>query len=166
MLDQSDPRRVTQMDIQVIAQEAKYLNELEPSQRLRLTVAGSRVEFPGQSPIISEGSQIDDVYMVLRGMVTVGLYQGTSPSLWLYHSGRGTVVDMSVLLDPPVSPVSINALTDVEVLAIPREVMIDVLYENPAVACKVLRNLASRMALINRVVLKELTEESPGPSLN
>ena len=124
------------------------------------------MEFPERSLILREGSEIEDVYLVLRGMVTVSLYQGISPSLWLYHSGPGTVADMCALLEPPVSPVSINALTDVEVLAIPRDVLVEVLLEQPVLACKVLRNLASRLALINRVVLKEISEELPGPSKN
>ena len=89
MLDHSDSRRTSQLDIQAIAHEAKYLNELDPSKRLRLTMAGSTVEFPRKSIIIAEGAEIDEVYMVLRGMVTVSLYQGTSPSLWLYHRDPG-----------------------------------------------------------------------------
>ena len=69
---------------------------------------------------------------------------------------------MTALLDPPVSPVSVNALTDVEALAIPR----DLLIEQPSLACKVLRNLASRLAQINRVVMTEVSHELPGPMPN
>ena len=154
------------MDLQAVAREGKYLNKLPPHQMLRLTMEGTVMEFPGQSLILSDGAQIEEVYLILHGMVTVSLHQGTSPSMWLYFSGPGTVVDMCALLDPPVSPVSIYALTDVEVLAIPRDVFTEVVQAEPVVAYEIVRNLASRLALINRVVLKEISQEYPGPSLN
>ena len=166
MLDRSDPRRDAQFELQAIARDASYLNELRPDLRMRLIAAGSRMDYPEGSPILIEGAEIESVHVVLRGIVAVSLCPSLSPSMWLYHSGPGTVVDMCALLEPPVSPMTVKALTVIEVLAIPRNTLVDVLEEQPLLASKVLRDLASRLAMINRVVLKEVFEESPGPSNN
>jgi len=154
------------MDLQSIAREAQYLNKIRSHQVLRLNLAGAVTEFPAESVILTEGTQIDEVYLILRGMVTVGLYQGIDPALWLYVSGPGTVVDMCALLEPPVSPVSIRALTDVEALAIPRAEFVEVVQEEPAVGYEILRNLCSRLSLITLVTLKEFSQGSSGPSRN
>lgn len=166
MLDHVEPRRKSQTDLQTVGREARYLDMLPPHQRLRLTRAGTLKKFAGGSLILSEGSEIEEVYLILRGMVTVGLCSEMNPSLSLYLSGPGTVVDMCALLNPPVSPASIHALTDVEALAIPRAVFVQVMKEETAVACEVLQHLCTRLSLISRVALKEVSQEFPGPSLN
>ena len=166
MLDHSSSRRASQWDLQAIAQEAPYLRKLPPHQTLRLVLAGTVTQFAGQTVILREGTEMEEVYLVLRGMVTVGLYQAANPALWLYVSGPGTVVDMCVLMDPPVSPVSIRALSDVEALAIPREAFVEVMSEETDVGYEILKNYCSRLSLINQVTLKEFSQESPGPSLN
>ena len=166
MLDHSNPRRTTQLDLQTVAREAQYLDKLPPHQRLRLTMAGTLRDYPGQSLVLAEGAEIDEVHLILHGMVSVSLYEGINPSMWLYVSGPGTLVDMCALLDPPVSPVSIHALTDVEALVIPRATFVDVMQEEVAVSNEILRNLCSRLALVNRVAMKEVCSEYPGPSLN
>ena len=166
MLDHSGSRRASQRDLQANAQEAPYLRKLPPHQTLRLVLAGTVRQFAGQTVILSEGSEVEEVFLVLRGMVTVGLYQAANPALWLYVSGPGTVVDMCVLLEPPVSPVSIRTLSDVEVLAVPRAVFVDVMSEETHVGYEILKNYCSRLSLINQVTLKEFSQESPGPSPN
>ena len=166
MLDSSDPRRRTQLDIQAIEPEALYLNKLPPHQVLRLNSAGTVKEFPGESQILTEGSEIEELYLILQGMVSVGLYQNVNPALWLYFSGPGTLVDMCALLDPPISPVSIRALTDVRALVIPRADFLEVIQEEPTVGYEIARNLSSRLALIAHVVLKEFCQSPPEPSIN
>ncbi len=133
MLDQSDPRRVIQMDLQALARDAQPLKSLPMPQVNRRILSGEVRQFPGECLLLGEGSQIEEVYLILRGMVTVGVYQEQAPALWLYVSGPGTMVDMCALLDPPVSPVSIRALSDVEVLAIPRTDFVEVMRQEPAV---------------------------------
>ena len=166
MLDHSDSRWASQRDLQAIAQEAPYLRKLPPHQTFRLVLAGTVRQFAGQTVLLSEGSEVEEVYLVLHGTVTVGLYQAENPALWLYVSGPGTVVDMCVLLEPPVSPVSIRALSDVEVLAIPRKAFVEVISEETDVGYEILKNYCSRLSLINQVTLKEFSQESPSPSSN
>ena len=166
MLDHSDSRRTTQLDLQTAAREAQCLDRLPAQDRLNLTLAGTVKNFDGESVILSEGTDIEEVYLILRGLVTVGMYQGINPALWLYVSGPGTIVDTCALLDPPVSPVTIRALTDVEVLAIPRAAFVKVIRANPDVGYELLQNLCSRLSLITRITLKEFIQGSPGPSLN
>ena len=166
MLNYSDPHRNSQRELQTIVREAEYLNKLPAHQLLRLNLAGTVTEFPRESLLLEEGSEITELDLILQGMVAVGLYQEVDPALWLYVSGPGTMVDMCALLDPPVSPVSIRALTDVEVLAIPRAVFLEVMQEEPAMGCEILRSLCSRLSLITNVILKEFSQKPAGPSRN
>ncbi len=124
------------------------------------------MQFPGKTLLLREGAQIEEVYFILRGMVAVGLYDDSNPALWLYVSGPGTVVDMSALLDPPVFPVSIRALSDVAALAVSRSVFVEIIEEEPTVGYQILRNLCSKMSLINQVTLREISSKRPGPSRN
>ena len=166
MLDYTEPRRVAREDLQAITKEAEYLNKLPPIQLRRLMGASTEKQFTAGSVLVSEGSDIEEVHLILRGMVSVGLYEASNPAMWLYVSGPGTIVDMFALLEPPVSPVSVRALSDVDALSIPREVLLDVMKEEASVACEVLRALCTRMSIINRVTLQELSQEWPGPSRN
>ena len=154
------------MDIQSIVRDAQCLDRLPPQEMLNLTMAGTVKEFPCESVLLSEGSEIEEVYLILRGLVSVGLYEGINPALWLYISGPKTLVDTCALLDPPVSPVTIRALTDVEILAIPRVAFVKVMQTHTDVGYELLQNLCSRLSLITRITLKEFIQGSPGPSLN
>ncbi len=166
MLNYSDPRRRSQLELQAIVREAEYLNKLPSHLMLRLNLAGTLKEYPAEALILAEGSEIEELHLIMQGMVAVGLYQEVDPALWLYVSGPGTLVDTCALLDPPISPVSIRALTDVEALAIPRAVFMEVMQEEPAVGYEILRNLSSRLSLISHVILKEFHQGPTGPSLN
>jgi CRP-like cAMP-binding protein len=166
MLNYSDPLRTSQKSLQAIARQAQYLSELPSHETLRLILAGTVEKFPSEYQILEEGSQIEQVYLVLQGLVSVGLYSDSHPALWLYVSGPGTLVDACALLEPPVSPVSIRTLTDTEVLAIPREAFVDAVRRESSVGYEILLNLSNRLALINNVTLKEFAQEYPGPSPN
>ena len=104
------------------------------------------------SVVSPEGREITEVYFLLEGMVTVGLYGGTDPDDYLYISGPGTVVDMCALLDPPISPVTVRALTDVEVQVIPREGFVQMVKSEPSLGSELLRELSTRLSLITRAV--------------
>ena len=166
MLDKSDPRRVMQKDIQSLSREAKYLNGLPPDQVLSMLSHGSATHFPQGAIILSEGSPIEEVYVVQHGLAVAGMYKEVDPALWLYVAGPQSVLDPCALLDPPVSVVTVKALTDVEAIAIPRDVFVKIMRQEPSVGFQVLQDLASRLVLINMVALKELGQEHPGPSLN
>ena len=166
MLHQSDSGRRASGGLQVIDQYARYLNKFPPHQQLYLTMAGTVKEFPAESLVLAQGSQIEEVYLILRGIVTVGLYQNKSPSLWLYVSGPGTMGDMCALLDPPVSPVSIYALTDVEALAIPRSTFVEVMQQEPALGYEALQALCTRLSFITCLTHERSYKDAPGPSLN
>ena len=162
----SEPLRGSAADLQSITRESKYLNALPLERHLSLITAGRMTRFPRKSLLLEEGAEIEDVYLILGGMVSIGLYRNENPTMWLYSGGPGTTVDVCALLDPPVSPVSVTALSDVEALAIPRPVFADVIADEPAVGYEILQHLASRLSLISRVAVKECYEEYPGPSMN
>lgn len=166
MLDQSDPQRIAQRELQTLAKEAQFLSGLPPQEMLNLLSAGEHRWFPEGTILVAEGSEIEEVHLILRGLASVGFYESVNPGLWLYVCGPKSLVDPCALLDPPISPVTIRALTEIETVVIPREVFAGLMLREPSVGYEVMRALASRMALINGVALKELCQEYPGPSRN
>ena len=166
MLDHSDPRRIVQHELQSLGRESRLFNKLAPARALRLIRASAERSFPAESLILDEGAEIEEVYIICRGMVSIGLYRNTDPTVWLYVSGPGTVVDTCVLLDPPISPVSVRALSDLEVLAIPRAEFLQVIEEEPSVGYDIIRSLCNRLCLINRVLVEEFCQAPQGPSRN
>ena len=166
MVNGFDPQRAAQFELQGFTRHSDHLSKLSHTHRLQLTAAGIVKEFPGQQVMLAEGSEIEDLYLIQHGVVSVGLYQEVSPALWLYLAGPGTMVDMCALLDPPVAPASVYAVSDVTALAIPREVVLKVLAQAPAVFSDILRALASQLSLITQLTVKEFCQKPPQPSLN
>ena len=166
MLNQYEPSQNIRGDLEDLALEAAFLNKLPSHRLLQLTLAGTVTEFCGHSLILAEGSVIEEVYLIQRGLVTVSLYSEINPAKWLYRCGPGMLVDMCALLEPPISPVSIYALTDVKALAIPRATFVEVLREESKLGFEMLRHLCGRLSLITRIAVKEFSQDNPGPSLN
>ena len=148
-----------------VAPDAGYLNKLPSVQLLQLAAAGTVKEFPEGSLILAEGEPIKEVHLIRRGKVVVGLFPEISPSAWLYVSGPGTLVDPSALLEPPISPVRTCALTDVEALAVPRSIFVEIMGEQPQAGYQALQSFCSRLSLVARVTLsarrKDFERSSP-----
>ncbi len=146
-----------QADLKAIALDAPQLNKLSPRQSLRLTAAGTVKRLPEGTQLVRQGSPIEEVGIVLRGMVGTRLDEGLAAPISLYVSGSGTIVDASALLDPPLSAVSVRALSQVEMLALPRSAFVELLSEEPAVGYRIFKNLFKRLSLINELTFDQLT---------
>ena len=166
MIHNFDTGPLSHRELQASFQDAKLLSGLAPPQMLRLTTAGTIRRFSAREIILSQGAEMNEIYVIQRGMVSVGLFQEQNPGLWLYVSGPNSVVDLMALLDPPSAPLSIHALTEVEALAVPREVLREVLREEPALETEILRSLCARLNLIACVAIQEFLQPPPGPSSN
>ena len=73
---------------------------------------------------------------------------------------------VSALLEPPLSPVSVHALSQVEVLAVPRATFVQLLSEEPAVGYQIFKNLSKRLSLINQMTLDNLYPRDIGDTRN
>lgn len=132
----------------------------------RLILAGTKREFSQGTEVLREGSVIEEVHLINRGLVSVSLQDGTDPASWLYVSGSGAVVDMSAALDPPVSPVTVRALSKVETLAVPRTAFVELIRDGSEVGYRMLQDHCKRLSLINSTLFAEFDRESRTPSLN
>ena len=148
MIQQSSSNWTCSINSRNIAQEVAHVGGLPSRQILSSNTSGYLKEFSEESCLIAQGSTIDEVFLILRGLITISLFQETGPSIGLYVSGPGTMVDTSAVLDPPVSPVNVNALTDVETLAIPREVFVHLLQQEPTIGYETVQALCTRLSLI------------------
>ena len=161
MLNHHDLRGNAGGELLAVADDLRYLNKLPAGQLLRASMAGTVKQFPRNSDIITEGSHIEEVYIILRGKVSAGLYDGPDTRIRFCVSGPGTIVDTSALLDPPVSLLTVRALSDVEALAVPQQTFVKLMNEETAVGFEVLRNLCNRMSQIKQVTFEQLRSNGP-----
>ena len=61
---------------------------------------------------------------------------------------------------------TILTLSELEVLAIARAELMQVIQEESAVGCEIYRDLCTRLSIISQVALKECSQQRPGPSPN
>jgi CRP-like cAMP-binding protein len=118
------------------------LGEL-PTEALELLVASVEpvVVAPGDRVIV-EGSEADKVYVVVHGdlVATRG-----SPPRPLARLGDGAFFGEMALLDDTPRSATVTAVTDAELLALPRTVILDVCEQHPAVLGNLLRALRARL---------------------
>ena len=166
MLRYIDSRQPVRSELQEVSREAHYLDKLSRNHRLKLTSAGTVKRLPAETLILAEGSIIEEVSIILRGMVRTRLNDSSETPVNLYVSGPGPVVDSCALLDPPVAPISVRTLSDVEVLTIPRETFVRLVSREPTVGYEILQNLSRRLCLISEAAIKPLAGEYSGPFKN
>lgn len=123
MLKHTEVMQAAVTPLEAKARNAGYLSRLSPHQVRLLIVAGTVERFPAKQAILNEGTDLDQVYVVLDGTVTVSQAENASPSLWLDVYGPGTVVDIT----ESSSFLTAHAASDVKVLTIPRSVLAKVM---------------------------------------
>ena len=70
---------------------------------------------------------------------------------WLYVAGPGSIVDLGIFSDPPISPVTTQALSDVKTIAIPRQCWLQELSNQPELMMEIIRRQNERLGLIERL---------------
>ncbi|MBI4197708.1 MAG: Crp/Fnr family transcriptional regulator [Chloroflexi bacterium] len=166
MLNHQDPRRAAQLDLQSTSPDQRFFNHLSLTSALEMSLVGVIKLFPKDSVLLREREEVEEVYIIQEGFVASGLYQSVNPSLWLYVSGPGALVDSFGLLHPATSPVTVVALGDVKALAIPQSRFAEIMGKEPAVEVALLRSLSTRLSLINQVAFGELVCGRPAYSRN
>jgi len=85
---------------------------------------------------------------------------------WLYVAGPGSIVDLGIFSDPPISPVTTHALSGVKTIAIPRQCWLQELSNQPDLAMEMLQRQNERLGLIERlaVMLSDKASSSTRPA--
>ena len=99
--------------------------------------------------IFSEGDEANEVYIIVNGEVELLL----SGSL-VGHDGEGGLVGEMALINESVRSATARARTDCTLDTINREQFLSLIQQSPDFALHVMRVMADRLRLINKLVVK------------
>ncbi len=100
------------------------------------------VEFAPGDRVISEGDIPDKVYIVVRGDLVAT--RGTPPRP-LARIGEGSFFGEMALLDDTPRSATVTAVTDAELLALPRALVLDLGARHPSVMAALMQSLRARL---------------------
>lgn len=138
-----------------IATEASMLRmvpffaDVEPAKLKLLAYASERLDFDAGAMVFEEGSNSDDVYFILDGEAEVLAGAVESPVIVATLPVHSLFGEISALCEVPRTA-SVRASGPLSVLRIPGSAFVGLIEESPALALKVVRELASRLARTTR----------------
>lgn len=128
-------------------QAMPIFSDIDPRRLKVIAMVGKRQTFRPGEAIVPHGAPPDAVYIVLEGEVELShLVSGLPASV--ARRGPGAVIgDVPALVGRPFV-VGVDAISEVTVLKIDREVFMDMMRDVPQFAMAVARELAGRLAAI------------------
>jgi CRP-like cAMP-binding protein len=133
-------------------EQVAQLQHASNATRTRLAICSSFRSYEADAFILQQGQPVDVVQVILQGQVHVTLVNAAGETIWLYSAGPGILLDPIALLTPPVMPYSIRALSQVDLVEIPRDCMAEAIAAEPRVGFETMHVLAQRMYLVARLV--------------
>ena len=126
-----------------------------PASRLKLVaLMGERLRFPAGTPMVRDTEQPDGVYVILQGEVE--FFQGDAGgSVRRFQKEAGSIIGDVSLLSGQRFLGKVSAKTEVLALRIPRDLFFELLQTVPEFSLAICRDLASRVARLANVLLRE-----------
>jgi CRP-like cAMP-binding protein len=116
---------------------------------VRPVVAGTR--------LAQEGDRGDDLYVILRGQLQL-LAPSDTGELRVRVAQAGETIPLAAILEPPVLVTTVEAVTDGEVLTIPRLELLDLCERDPKLGLNLYRAAAKVFEQRYRNTLDRLTD--------
>lgn len=107
------------------------------------------VTLPAGRRILSPGAAPDAAYIVRSGKVEIWLGSRRGGALLQVQSAGGVFADVPLLCDVPF-PYTVIAKTDVTLLKLPRDKLVDLLSRHPRIALRWLTSTVKRLEYANR----------------
>ena len=104
-----------------------------------------RVQFEPNQMIFSRGDPGRDLYLVLEGRIRLSVLTSDGRELSFDHSGPGHIFGEIATLDGGERTAGATAISRVQAMALPQEVMIELIERNPKVATAAIRFLCQRL---------------------
>lgn len=134
------------------------LSEVELQRIAQVAVARS---FPKGARVFHEGDESDACYVVRSGEVRVTREHSDGRAIALATLGPGEIVGELAMLDGEVRSASVEALSDVELLAISAPDMRGLLERNPEITSKLVIALTRRVRETNERVSRQSFQTVP-----
>ncbi len=134
------------------------LSEVELQRIAQVAVARS---FPKGARVFHEGDESDACYVIRSGEVRVTREHSDGRAIALATLGPGEIVGELAMLDGEVRSASVEALSDVELLAISAPDMRGLLERNPEITSKLVVALTRRVRETNERVSRQSFQTVP-----
>jgi len=137
------------------------LSGLSEGELRRIAQVAVARTFPKGARVFHEGDESDACYIVRRGEVRVTREHPDGRAIALATLGAGEIVGELAMLDGEVRSASVEALTDVELLAIAAPDMRGLLERNPEITSKLVVALTRRVRETNERVSRQSFQTVP-----
>jgi CRP/FNR family cyclic AMP-dependent transcriptional regulator len=134
------------------------LEEEELERIARVAVARS---YPKGSRVFLEGDESDACYIIREGEVRVSREHSDGRAIALATLGSGEIVGELAMLDGEVRSASVEALTDVELLAVSAVDMRGLMARNPEITSKLVVALTKRVRETNERIARQSFQTVP-----
>ncbi len=142
----------------------ELLNGLTSAEVDQILALGTRLIVPSGTSLFRLGDPADRLFLTERGRIRLTLpmqVRGREEDIFVEESSPGQTVGWSALIPPYRFTLSaIASLHEAEVVALPRETLLDYLAANPAAGYKIALNLSvvigHRLQLFQTMWLREM----------
>lgn len=136
-------------DIVSVLGEIPMFRNVEAKRLKLLALMGETLKFRAGERLFEKGDDGDAAYVVLSGSVDVLIPTDGGETSVALLGAREIFGEMAVLCDQPRTT-AIAANTDIEVLRLDRQAMVNMLNEFPDIALELIRVLAARLEATTR----------------
>jgi len=137
------------------------LADLDPGELERIAQVAIPRSFPKGARVFHEGDTSDACYVVREGEVRVTREHSDGRAIALATLGPGELVGELAMLDGGVRSASVEALTDVELLAVSAADMRGLLERNADITTKLVVKLAERLRETNERISRQSFQTVP-----
>ena len=134
---------------------------LEATELERIAQVSVPRGFPKGARVFHEGDESDACYIIRSGEVRVTREHSDGRAIALATLGPGEIVGELAMLDGEVRSASVEALTDVELLAVAARDMRGLLERNPEITAKLVVALTRRVRETNERVARQSFQTVP-----
>lgn len=137
------------------------LTGLSPEELERIAQVSGPRSYPKGARVFHEGDESDACYIIRSGEVRATREHSDGRAIALATLGPGEIVGELAMLDGEVRSASVEALTDVELVAIAARDMQGLLERNPAITAKLVVALTRRVRETNERVARQSFQTVP-----
>src|SRR5262249_15309890 len=138
-------RGMDQQSIVDLLGRTALFGSLDEGVRRAIVARMRRVQFQPEQMIFSRGDPCRDIYLVLEGRIRLSVLSSEGRELSFDHAGPGHGFGEIATLDGGERTAGATAMSAVQAMSLPREVMLDLIEHNPKVAMAAIRFLCQRL---------------------
>jgi CRP/FNR family transcriptional regulator len=137
------------------------LSGLEPPELERIAQVAIPRSFPKGARVFHEGDRSDACYVIRSGEVRVTREHSDGRAIALATLGEGEIVGELAMLDGEVRSASVEALTDIDLLAVSAADMTGLLERNAQITAKLVVALTKRLRETNERISRQSFQTVP-----